>query len=43
VSNLFSAGGGGIANFGTAPVDNTTSSGNQASTSDPNVDGNLSS
>ena len=41
VTDLFSAGvGGGIATFGTAFVDNTTISGNQASTSDPNVDGN---
>ncbi len=42
VTDLFSAGvGGGIANVGTALVDNTTISGNQASTSDPNVNGNL--
>jgi hypothetical protein len=41
-TDLFSVGiGGGIATFGTAPVDNTTISGNQASTSAPNVDGNL--
>ena len=44
VTGLFSAGvGGGLANFGTATVDNTTDSGNQASTSDPNGDGNVAS
>jgi hypothetical protein len=42
VTDLSSTGvGGGIATFGTAFVDNTTVSGNQASTSDPNVDGKL--
>jgi hypothetical protein len=44
VTDLFSVGvGGGIATFGTAVVDNTTISGNQATTSDPNIDGKLSS
>ncbi len=45
-SELFSRrapGDAGIVNLGTAAVDNTTISGNQASTSDPNVDGNLTS
>ena len=40
VTDLFSAGvGGGIATFGTAIVDNTTITGNQASTNDNDVDG----
>jgi hypothetical protein len=39
-NNPFSVGvGGGLANFGTAHVDNTIITGNHASTNDPNVDG----
>ena len=41
-TDLFSVGvGGGIATFGTANVDNTTISGNHASTNDNDVDGTL--
>jgi hypothetical protein len=41
-TDLFSAGvGGGIANFGTANIDNTLITGNNASTNDPNGDGTI--
>ena len=40
--DLFSVGiGGGIANFGTANIDNTTITGNHASTNDNDVDGTI--